>query len=213
MGIPVPIYGRSGAGKSYSMRNMPEDNFGLINVLDKPLPFRNKIKSFVSTDYGAIKHALKEAKSKSIVLDDAGFLITDMFMSRHSSCGGGNAVFSLYNDIGDSFYQLMRFIVEELPPDVIVYVIMHEDSDESGRSKIKTIGKLLDEKVTIEALATVVILATGAENDYMFQVNGEGIVKSPPDMFENDLIPNDLYEIDKTIRDYYDLCPLSGDAK
>ena len=209
----VPIYGPSGAGKSYAMRTMPENDFGLINVLGKRPPFRTNLQSFKSTDYGQIKHALKEAKAKSIAIDDAGFLLTDMFMKRHASCGGGNAVFTLYNDIGDNFYTLSRFIAEELPDDKIVYVIMHEDIDEAGRSKIKTIGRLLDEKVTIEALATTVIRATGADNDYMFQVNGEGIVKSPPGMFEDEYVPNDLKFIDDAIRSYYNMLPLGGGSK
>ena len=213
MAIPVILMGRSGTGKSTSLRTMPEDSFALINVIGKPLPFRNGIKSFVSTDYGKIKAALSNAKSKSIVIDDAGYLITDMFMTRHSSAGSGNGVYSLYNDIGDSFYSLIRFISMELPQDMIVYIVMHEDADDMGRSKIKTIGKLLDEKVTVEGMVSVVIRSDNADGEYTFQTNGEGIVKSPEGMFESERMPNDLKAVDDAIRDYWNLAPLGGDEE
>lgn len=216
MAVPVILMGRSGTGKSTSLRTMPEGEYGLINVIGKPLPFRTKTKGFVSTDYGAIKSTLKKAKSKSIVCDDAGYLITDMFMTRHSSAGAGNGVFSLYNDIGDAFYSLVRFIVTDLPDDMIVYLVMHEDTDDQGRSKIKTIGRLLDEKVTVEGLVSVVIRSTNDDGEYKFHVNGEGICKSPIDMFETETIPNDLKMVDDAIREYWDMAPLStaesGDA-
>ena len=209
MAIPVIIMGKSGTGKSTSLRTMPENDFGLINVIGKPLPFRTKINSLVTTDYETIKNALKGAKSKSIVIDDCGYLITDMFMTRHASAGKGNGVFSLYNDIGDSFYSLIRYISMELPPDLIVYLIMHEDMDDSGQSKIKTIGRLLDEKVTIEGMVSVVIRSTNDDGNYLFQVNGAGICKSPDGMFETEFIPNDLKLVDTIIREYWDMAPLS----
>lgn len=210
--------GRSGTGKSTSLRTMPDGKYGLINVMGKPLPFRTKTKGFVSTDYNKIKAALKATDKKSVVLDDSGYLITDMFMTRHSSAGAGNGVFSLYNDIGDAFYSLVRFIITDLPDDMIVYLIMHEDTDEQGRSKIKTIGRLLDEKVTVEGMVSVVIRSSNDDGEYQFQVNGECICKSPIDMFETDTIPNDLKMVDDAIRDYWEMAPLvsestgSGDA-
>lgn len=213
MGVPVILMGRSGTGKSYSMNTMPEDDFGLINVIGKPLPFKTKKKGFKSTDYDEIKAALRKASSKSIVTDDAGYLLTDMFMTRHASCGSGNGVYSLYNDIGDSFYSFIRFISSELPDDVIVYVVMHEDADDMGRSKIKTIGRLLDEKVTVEGMVSIVLRSDYIDGDYVFQTNGEGIVKSPPGMFEKEYIPNDLKAVDDSIREYWGMCPLGGDGK
>lgn len=210
MGVPVIIMGRSGTGKSTSMRNMPPNDIGLINVIGKPLPFRNKIKSLVTTDYGEIENALSGAHARSIVIDDAGYLITDMFMTRHASTGQGNAVFSLYNDIGDSFYSLIRYISMKLPDDQIVYLMMHEDADENGNSKIKTIGKLLDEKVTIEGMVSIVLRASNGDGSYTFQTNGEGICKSPEGMFDKELIPNDLLEVDKAIREYWGMEPLAA---
>lgn len=120
MGIPVLILGKSGAGKSASLRNFPPEQIGVINVMGKPLPFRNPPKSLSTASYPAIKKALQVSKAKSIALDDAGYLITDQFMRGHSETARGNSVFSLYNDLADSFYELLRFTAESIAPDKIV---------------------------------------------------------------------------------------------
>lgn len=214
MGVAVIIIGRSGTGKSTSMRGMDPKTFGLINVLGKPLPFRGKVKSVCTTDYEQIKKTLKEPKrTNAFVIDDAGYLITDMFMTRHANAGTGNGVYALYNDIGDSFYSLLRFIARELPPDRIVYLMLHEDADEFGRPKVKTIGKLLDEKVTIEGMVSIVLRSVCEDGSYYFVTNGEGICKSPDGMFETQRIPNDLAQVDEAIRDYWQLAPLTAGAK
>ena len=87
---------------------------------------------------------MAKAQAKSLVIDDAGYLITNYFMRNHSQKGKGNDVFGLYNTLGDNFWQLIQYITS-MPEDQIVYVMMHEDSDEMGNIKAKTIGKLLDE--------------------------------------------------------------------
>ena len=111
MGIPVLIIGKSGAGKSRSMKNCVGKDFGLIRVLNKPLPFKGKLAGNVCTDYGKIKAAVKSKQwPKSIVIDDAGYLITKQFMDGHSTTGKGNAVFGLYNQLADDFYRLIDCI-------------------------------------------------------------------------------------------------------
>lgn len=211
MGVAVIVMGRSGTGKSTSMRTFAPGELGLVNVLGKPLPFRSKIPQLVTTDYERVKGALAASKARSVAVDDAGYLITDMFMMRHSSAGIGNGVYQLYNDIGDSFYTLLRFIASDLPADKIVYVVMHEDSDDFGRSRIKTIGKLLDEKVTVEGMVSIVLRSTIRDGEYLFQTNGEGICKSPEGMFAEEYVPNDLRAVDAAIREYWGLAPLADE--
>lgn len=210
MAVPVIIMGRSGTGKSTSMRNFKAGEIGLINVIGKPLPFRGNIKSIVTTDYQMVLGAIKSATAKSIVIDDAGYLITDMFMTKHASAGKGNGVFSLYNEIGDSFYNLIKSIAHMPDPDKIVYLMLHEDADDMGNSKIKTIGRLLDEKVTIEGMVSILLRSTNQDGEYVFQTNGNGIVKSPDGMFESEFIPNDLKAVDSIIREYWGMAPLGG---
>lgn len=206
MAVPVLIIGKSGSGKSTSLRNCIDKDFNLIRVLDKPLPFKGKINGWKTDDYQIIMKALVQAKAKSIVIDDAGYLITNHFMRGHSSSGKGNAVFSFYNDIGDYFWNLIQFIVSKLPEDKIVYLMMHEEMNDFGEVKPKTIGKLLDEKVCIEGMFTIVLRCVEEGGNHLFitQASGGAVSKSPIGMFEDLTIDNDLAKVDETIRNYYE---------
>lgn len=206
MAIPILIIGKSGSGKSASMRNCDED-VNVIRVLNKPLPFKQKVNGWQTDDYQQVMKCLASSKAKSIVIDDAGYLITNHFMRGHSSTGQGNAVFALYNDIGDYFWQLIQFIVTKVPGDKIVYLMMHEDKNDFGDIKPKTIGKLLDEKVCIEGMFTIVLRCIEESGKHLFvtQTSGGAVSKSPMGMFEEITIDNDLTIVDKTVREYYEL--------
>lgn len=208
MAIPILIIGKSGSGKSTSMRNFKKDEIGLINVLKKPLPFKGKFDSTLETDdYANIMKAIVGTDKKIVVIDDAGYLITNHFMRRHSSAGGGNGVFSLYNELGDHFWTLIEFIKNKVPSDKTIYLIMHEDQNESGSIKPKTIGKLLDEKVCIEGMFTIVLRAMVDNERHYFKTQSDGsdVCKTPIGMFEDKEIDNDLKMVDETIRKYYEM--------
>ena len=212
MAIPVLIIGKSGSGKSTSLRNCQDGSFNLIRVLNKPLPFKGKVNGWFTDDYQQLMKYLLASKADSIVIDDAGYLITNHFMKGHSSAGKGNGVFSLYNDIGDYFWNLIQFIVQKLPEDKIVYMMMHEEKDESGEVKPKTIGKLLDEKVCIEGMFTIVLRCITEADKHLFvtQTIQGAVSKSPIGMFEDLTIDNDLKYVDEKIREYYEI---KGDKK
>ena len=208
MGLPVLIMGRSGSGKSASLRNFKKDVF-VVNVNKKPLPFKNNehLKIYNSDEYLNIKQGLKAAYEKGIktaVIDDAGYLLTAKFMAGHRQAKG-NSQFDLYNEIADNFYNLIKFISDELPGDMIVYVTMHEEMNDMGYSKPKTIGKLLDDKVCVEGMFTIVFHSMKIDGKYVFATNTDGldVTKSPIGMFEETYIDNDLEKIDNTIREYY----------
>ena len=208
MGIPVLITGKSGSGKSTSLRNFDEKELALVNVIKKPLPFKKKFESTVcSDDYQIILKSIFNTKKKSIVIDDAGYLITNHFMSKHTSTGGGNGVFNLYNEIGDHFWGLIEFVKNKLPDNKIVYFIMHEEKNDFGDIKPKTIGKLLDEKVCIEGMFTIALRCMVDNNKHYFKTQSDGcdICKTPLEMFADKEIDNDLKMVDTTIREYYEL--------
>lgn len=207
MGIPVMIIGRSGSGKSTSLRNFDEKEIGLINVSRKPLPFKKKFESTVNTDdYDTIIKCISKTTKNSVVIDDAGYLIVNMFMRGHSNAGTGNAVFGFYNKVGDSFWGLIEY-VKSLPENKIVYFILHEDKNEFGDIKPKTIGKILDEKVCLEGMFTVVLRAIKNNDKYVFRTQSDGldVSKSPMGMFEEAEIGNDLKAVDTAIREYWNL--------
>lgn len=211
MALPCLIVGRSGAGKSTSMRNFAHDEIALVNVAKKALPFKGKFDSQMATDnYETIKKGLMQTQKKSIVIDDAGYLITNFFMRNHSQNNKGNGVYALYNQLADDFWNLIEWSKTHLPEDKIVYFIMHEDKNDFGDVRPKTIGKLLDDKVCIEGLFTIVLRAVSEGGEYKFrtQTDGSDVAKSPIQMFESDEVPNDLKMIDKTIRDFYSMPPL-----
>ena len=212
MSLPVLITGRSGTGKSTSMRNFAHDEIALINVAKKALPFKGKFDSQMDTDnYETIKKGLLQTTKKSIVIDDAGYLITNFFMKNHSLNKQGGAVYALYNQLADDFWNLIEWCNTRLPEDKIVYFIMHEDKNEFGDVKPKTIGKLLDDKVCIEGLFTIVLRAISEGGEYKFrtQTDGSDVAKSPIDMFDSEEIPNDLKMVDQKIREFYSLAPLN----
>lgn len=207
MATPVLIIGKSGSGKSTSLRNcVGNEDWNLIRVLNKPLPFKGKINGWSTDDYQTVMKCLAQSKAKNIVLDDAGYLITNMFMNKHSSTGAGNGVFTLYNQIGDHFWNLIQYIVK-LPEEKIVYVIMHEDTNDFGQIKPKTIGKLLDEKVCIEGMFTIVLrcIEESGKHQFVTQSADGAVSKSPIGMFETLTIDNDLLLVEKAIREYYEI--------
>lgn len=192
MGIPVLIMGKSGSGKSTSLRNFKDA--GIINVLGKPLPFRNPPKTLNTDNYEIILSALLKSKANSIVIDDSGYLMTNQFMKGHSTQGAGNAIFNFYNNIGDGFWNLITFVINTLSYDKIVYFIMHEAENDIGETKPKTIGKMLDEKVCFEGMFTIALRSMYSNGRYIFKTNTDGtdVCKSPDGMFDSAEIDNDV---------------------
>lgn len=207
MGIPVLIYGRSGTGKSRALLNFAEDEIFFVNVIRKKLPFQKKFKyEYQSDSVKSIKAGLKKMPTKTAVIDDAGYLQTNTFMRGHSAPKSGSSSFDLYNTIADDFWDLIEFTKNELPDDVIVYIIMHELTNDYGLTKLRTIGKLLDEKVCIEGMVTIALrcMCDGTKHYFRTQNDGNDITKSPEGMFELE-IENDLKTVDTAIREYWGL--------
>jgi hypothetical protein len=203
MGIPVMVLGASGAGKSASMRNLDPEIYSLVEVNGKPLPFRSA-KKYISTDNaGKIMHLLQQAARNLIVIDDSQYIMANEFMRR-----AGDRGFQKFTDIGVSFWQLVNKI-QTLPADKIVYFMHHIESDGSGGYKAKTIGKMIDDKIALEGMFSIVLRAEKANGRYFFTTQSDGTdpVKSPIGMFAEEQIDNDLQIVDAAIRSYYSLEP------
>ena len=201
MGLPVLILGESGTGKSASMRNFKPEDLKVINVAGKPLPFKNKFESVPTDSYSKIVGELKINKKPITVIDDAQYLMANEFMRRATERG-----FDKFTEIAQNFWSLVN-TVKELPDDHIVYFMAHIERDNNGNEKIKTIGKLLDEKITVEGMFTIVLKTLVNDGQYSFvtQNNGHDTVKSPIGMFPSYAIDNDLKYVDEKIRNYYEL--------
>lgn len=215
MAEAVLIYGMSGTGKSTSLENFAEDEIFLINVIGKRLPFRKKFKYTITCDdVDKIKRSLAKMPEniKVAVIDDAGYLMTNLFMAGHSGDKSGGNTFDLFNKIADSFWSLINAI-KALPEDKVVYLTMHEDTNDFGQKKLRTIGKLLNEKVCIEGMCSVVLRSETMGGKYSFVTQNEGndISKSPKGMFPDIRIPNDLKAVDTAIREYWGLDAKEGE--
>lgn len=202
----VIVYGRSGSGKSFSLMNFSEKEALVIQSIKKRLPFKNGFKYILLTDdVDLMLDKMSKMPCKVAVIDDAGFIMTNSFMANHSQPKYGANQFQLYNDIADKMYKLFMGI-KMLPDDVIVYVILHEDISETGDVKLRTIGKLLDQKCPLESLVTIALRCViEGENQHVFKTQncGMDVSKSPVGMFDSDTIPNDLKLVDTKIREFY----------
>lgn len=203
MGVPVLILGESGAGKSASLRNFAPDEVGLFNVAGKPLPFRGRFKNIVDNPtYSVITKSLAKASFKTYVIDDSQYLLSFEFFDRAKETG-----YQKFTDIALNFRTLIDTVIRFTPPDVVVYFLHHIETTAEGRVKAKTIGKMLDEKLTIEGLFSVVLLCQtdGTRHYFTTQSDGYTTAKSPMDMFADKEIDNDLKAVDETIRAYWEL--------
>lgn len=203
MAIPCLILGESGTGKSASMRNFSKGELAIINVAGKPLPFKNDLPMVVTDRYPEIINALMKMKAKSAVIDDAQYLLANEFMRRSGEMG-----FQKFTDIAKNYWSLIaETVCKQMPEDRIVYFMSHIERDQNGYEKVKTIGKLLDEKITVEGLFTIVLKTHVEDGKYTFRTQNSGFdtVKSPIGMFESSEIDNDLKAVDIAIREYYNL--------
>lgn len=213
MSISTVILGESGTGKTTSLRNLDPANTLLIQVVKKPLPFRSKGWSyfepqknkagniFVSDDWTTINTILRRTQRKVIVIDDFQYVLANEFMRRSDERG-----YDKFTEIAKHAWEIFN-AANSLADDVRVYLLSHTATDEQGNTKLKTIGKMLDEKITPEGLFTIVLKTVVTDKDYFFSTKNSGhdTVKSPLGLFDSERIPNDLAAVDAAISSYYEL--------
>ena len=207
--MPVIIYGKSGSGKSRSLKGFGADEIALINVEGKHLPFKGKF-DLTMNEIGftsVVINALKKIPEgvKTVVIDDAGYLMSHFFMAKHRDMKG-NSQFDMYNQIADDMCELIKTI-KQLPKDMIVYLMFHEDTNDYGETKLFTIGKLLDQKANLVGMVTICLRCMSCDGKHFFRTvtDGNDVTKCPEGMFEENEIPNDLKNVDVAIREYYEI--------
>ena len=202
--------GESGSGKSASLRNFDPEDVSVFNVAAKPMPFRKKLPTKATADYGAIMASINASRKKTFVIDDSQFLMCFESFAKAKDTGYGK-----YTDMALHFYNLVQFVIRQTPPDVIVYFLHHtEVESNSGKIKAKTLGKMLDSQLTLEGLFSIVLLCVsdGRSHNFITQSDGLTTAKSPMEMFDP-VIENDLKFVDQTIREYYGLSANNNNEK
>lgn len=211
MAVSVMILGVSGTGKSASMRNCKSDKFALVNVAKKPLPFKGNFDERYDGDsYNEAVRFMQNCKAKSIVIDDAQYLMGNEFMRRVTERG-----YDKFSEMAQNMWKLLNFINQDLPSDKIVYLLGHIERDQDGNEKFKTMGKLIDQCINVEGTCTIVLKTHVADGQYSFltQNSGHDTVKSPIGMFPSYAIDNDLNYVDEKIRNYYEVGDFKSDEE
>ncbi|MBH3232305.1 ATP-binding protein [Serratia marcescens] len=215
MGIPVLILGDSGSGKSASMMKLNPDDGFLINPENKRLPFRSagwKPRDFeaktgnvfftdIPADIVLIINFARRAGKKFVVVDDFQYVMGNQFMRRRSEKS-----FEKFTEIGGGAWDVIRS-AQAAADDLIVYFLAHTEETPAGRVKMKTIGKMLDEKITVEGMFSIALRTGVTDGRYYFTTQSDGTdpVKSPIGLFDSFQIDNDLNAVDAAIREYYEL--------
>lgn len=201
MGLPVLVMGESGSGKTYSLKGFEPEDVSVFSVEKSRLPFQKKLPVMPHATYTDIEKVLgSELKKKSYVIDDSQYLLVNEMFDKAKDTGYGK-----YTDMAVHFRNLIHMINKDLPDDVIVYFLHHTEQDSNtGKIKAKTVGKMLDNQLTVEGCFDIVLLTKveGAEHYFITQSDGYTTAKSPEGMFDKQ-IPNDLKAVDTAIRSYY----------
>lgn len=212
------IIGTSGSGKSTSLRNLNAKETFIISVLDKPLPFKGYKKSYrhitgwddkennyyITDDWAKIIKCIKIVNSrpeiKSLIIDDFTYIMCGEFMRRSGERG-----FDKYSEMGTHIFLVVQELMSTRP-DLFCFVLAHSENDNTGFSKIKTIGKLLEEKVCLEGMFTTCLHSCVVDGEFklLTQHNGTHLAKSPLGLFSEKLIDNDLVFIQEAMSHYFD---------
>lgn len=218
MSNTVLIIGQSGSGKSTSLRTLDPKTTFIINVLDKPLPFRgfknaykpitkeNKNGNYFTThDWDTVVRCIEMVNKErpditTLIIDDWQYILSYEFIKRASERG-----FDKFSDLANHGWSTMNACTTGTRPSLTTFILAHSDFDQNGRSKLKTIGKMLDEKITLEGMFTTVLHSRLLDGQYVFQTQDDGdfLAKSPIGMFEEFAIPNDLLIVKQAVENYF----------
>lgn len=218
------ILGKSGTGKSSSIRNVDPKTTIIINILGKKLPFKGSSKLFNAEsgnlyqkeDYLKIIELIDQVNKKgpsikNIIIEDATYIMRKEFFMRAKEVG-----YTKFTELAQHFQKIIQ-VCEEARADLNIFFIMHsEDIESDGITtgyKVSTVGKLIDEKYNPVEVVPIVLYSDIVYNDkgqptYGFYTHRIKIgtieipAKSPEGMFEKDFIPNDLNEVIKAINEY-----------
>uniref|UniRef100_A0A6H2A4P4 Putative ATPase domain containing protein n=1 Tax=viral metagenome TaxID=1070528 RepID=A0A6H2A4P4_9ZZZZ len=223
MSNTVLILGDTGSGKSRAIKGLNPKETVVINVIGKSLPWRgwqNDYKKYNKEtkegniwDTRNVESILKIFKEvsdnrpevKNIIVDDFQYTLSFEYLERAQERS-----YDKFNDIGQNTY-FMLTRSKTLRDDLTVFFLSHieqgVDAYGATKTKIKTVGKLVDDKITPEGLFTIVLLAQqqrtleGIKYGFVTNSDGTNTSKSPEEMFE-DFIPNDLQYVKQKIHEY-----------
>lgn len=204
MGNLVMVIGKSGSGKSTSLRNFEPGEVGIFNIAGKPLPFRKRLPKADRVGYEQIKSSLRKNRLRAYVIDDSTYLM-QFEAFQYAKVKG----YDKFVDMAQSFEQLLEAAMAT-DEDTIVYFLHHPQFADDGAPKPQTIGRMLDNQLNVEGLFPIVIECTVRDGRHVFVTENDGtnIAKAPMDMLPA-VMDNDLKAVDTAIREYWQLKPIA----
>ena len=205
----VIVLGDSGSGKTYSLKYLPEGSAVVMSATGKELSFADKNKlPLAKVSYADILKNVPLIKNPIVVIDDANYLMTFENMTRSSETGYGK-----FTDMAVHFFEVFD-IISKKAGEQIFYIMAHSDTNEvTKRREMKTVGRMLSEKIVLEGLTNTILESSYDELDgYTFTTHrsdAQSAAKSPEGMFTEDKIPNNLFEVDKAARAFYGFSPIA----
>jgi len=212
MSIAVLVLGSSGSGKSTSLRHLDPTKTLLIQCIKKPLPFRSAgwktritLKSegnvIQTSDPIVIEKCLRQSKTEIVVIDDYQAVMVNTLLDRSSEKG-----YDKFTDIAKSAWSIFQ-AAGDLAENRRVYIMAHTQTDDFGQTRMKTVGRMVDNTLVPEGYFTIVLRTNVINSNYTFatQTNGQDCSKSPMGMFPDMHIPNDLATVDNTIAEFYQI--------
>lgn len=212
----ILIIAPSGSGKTFSLQNADPRSSYMIQVIRKSLPFRGWKKKwieatpskkdgnlFVSDDPEIIIRCLEAISNtrsniKNVFIDDSQYIMANDFMRTALEKG-----YDKFSRIGKAFWGI---VVESKNqrPDLNIFFLHHSEVTDAGETKAKTVGKMLDDKITLEGMFTIVIRAGIEDGRHVFYTKNSGhdTVKTPHGMFKDSVIDNDITIVIKAISTY-----------
>jgi len=224
MAQTILIVGNSGSGKSTAMRNLdPKETF-IINIASKPLPFKGWRKNYkeISKENrngnisnirkaGAIIKCLKHISEnmphiKHVIIDDFQYMSAFEYFDRANERG-----YDKFTEIATNIANVVKTPLE-LRDDLYIFFMNHaEEVDVNGvkHIKAKTVGKMIDNSLTLEGLFSTVLFTQlkklddgSVEYGFLTNSDGENTCKSPMGMFEDSFIPNDIAYVISSMKEY-----------
>lgn len=219
------VLGKSGTGKSSSIRNLKPEETVIINILGKKLPFKGGSKLYnkenknyfqldTHSDIIALLQNIDSSAPhvQNVIIEDMTYLMRKEYFARAKENG-----FSKFVEIGQHFQQVVS-VCEKMKESTNVFFIMHsEDIVSNGNvvgTKVSTIGKLVDESYNPVEVVPIVLHSKvrykeDGDIEYGFYTRRvmvgteEILAKSPADMFLSEFIPNDLQAVVEAMNEYY----------
>lgn len=218
MGTPVLILGDSGSGKSYGLRNFKPEDVVLLQCIPKMLPFKstgwklngkelpdgsiqrgNVLRSDDwETVLDTINRMVLSKTRRVLIIDDFQVVMQHENMKRAYQTGYGK-----FTEMADHIWQIIM-AATHLPDDFRIYFLAHTEEAE-GKIRMKTTGKMLNEKLTPEGYFSIVLRAIKKDGKHVFLIKGDDndTAKAPPDLFPDQTeMENDLKAVDVAITEF-----------